>query len=163
MDRSRIGRWTVRRSVHFRPDSYRIVDRFHGMDDRTVRATWCGSYRCEVEAGDFTVVVDEPESAGGSNQGPQPTDLLLASMASCFALALVYAAGKREVVLSSVDVDATGVYDGARFRTVEISARLGCDPGEVDRLVRVAEGVCYVANTLRQPPEIVVSACHADG
>lgn len=133
------------------------------MDDRTVRATWGGGYRCEVEAGEFTLAVDEPESAGGTNTGPQPTDLLLASMASCFTLALAYAAEKRDVALSSIDVDVTGTYDGPRFRTIEISVRLGCDPAEVDRLVRVAEGVCYVANTFRQPPEIVVSRRHRDG
>lgn len=133
------------------------------MDDRTVRATWGGGYRCAVEAGEFTLAVDEPESAGGTNTGPQPTDLFLASVASCFTLALSYAAGKRDVALSSVDVDVIGTYDGPRFATIEISARLGCDPAEVDRLVRVAEKVCYVANTLARPPKIVVSGRPADG
>ena len=51
---------------------------------RTVSARWLGAYRCDVSAGDFTIPVDEPTSVGGTNEGPQPTELLLAALSSCF-------------------------------------------------------------------------------
>ena len=124
-------------------------------------ATWHGGYRCEVQAGEFALTVDEPVDVGGTNQGPQPTEVFLASIASCFTLALSYAAGKRSVELTHLEVSATGLYDGPRFSAIEITADIGCDPAEVDRLVSVAERVCYVTNTIRGQPPISISATGA--
>ena len=43
----------------------------------SARALWTGGWRCEVEAGGFCLVVDEPAEVGGTGTGPMPTDLLL--------------------------------------------------------------------------------------
>jgi uncharacterized OsmC-like protein len=125
-------------------------------EDRTVVGTWRGGYRCEVVTGGFTVEVDEPASAGGTDTAPQPTELLLASVASCFTLAIAYAAKKRSVELSGVSVRVTGTYDGPRFSALTIRAEIGCEDADLAELVAVAERVCYVTNTLREPPAIVV-------
>ncbi len=125
--------------------------------ERTVTAVREEGLRCRVRAGAFELIVDEPESVGGTDQGPQPTELFLASVASCFTLALAYSAGKRGIEPSSIDVETTGVYDGPRFRTVRITARVGgLDTDEVAKLVKAAERVCYVTNTLRETPEIEI-------
>jgi putative redox protein len=126
--------------------------------ERTVTAVREEGMRCRVHAGAFELVVDEPESVGGTDQGPQPTELFLASVASCFTLALSWSAGKRGLEPSSVEVETTGVYDGPRFSTVRITTRVGgLDPEEVATLVKAAERVCYVTNTLRRKPEIEIS------
>jgi putative redox protein len=125
--------------------------------ERTVTAVREDGLRCRVRAGRFDLVVDEPESVGGTDEGPQPTELFLASVASCFTLALSRSAAKRGLEPSSIEVDTTGVYDGPRFSTVRITARVGgLVPDEVDTLVTAAERVCYVTNTLRRTPEIEV-------
>ena len=62
--------------------------------ERRASARWDGDLRAVVDAGGFQLIVDEPESVGGTNRGPQPTDVLLASIASCFAIAMAYAARK---------------------------------------------------------------------
>ncbi len=36
--------------------------------------------RTEIEAGEHRWLADEPEAAGGENTGPDPYDLLLASL-----------------------------------------------------------------------------------
>lgn len=127
--------------------------------ERTASGRWRGGWRCDVEVGDFTLRVDEPESvSGGTNTGPQPTDLLLASVASCFTLALGWAARKRSIELTHLVVDATGVYDGPSFREIRIDARLDCPAEAVDRLVASAERVCYVTNTIRGGVDLVVTA-----
>jgi uncharacterized OsmC-like protein len=95
---------------------------------------------------------------GGSGTAPQPTEVFLASVASCFTLALAYAAKKATIELADLTVTVTGTYDGPRFTRLDIQARIGCDEAEVAALVEVAERVCYVTNTLRAPPEIVVEA-----
>jgi putative redox protein len=125
---------------------------------RAVESTWRGGWRCDVRAGDFVLASDEPESVGGTNSGPQPTELFLASIASCFTLAIVYSARKRSIVLRDLTVTVTGIYDGPRFRTINISSRLGCDPADVGPLVNAAQKVCYVTNTLRSGVELVVEA-----
>lgn len=126
--------------------------------ERTVSARWDGGLRAVVQAGEFELIVDEPESVpGGSNKGPQPTELFLASIASCFTIALAYSAGKRGVELADLDVDATGTYDGPRFSAVRISVRAAAPRGEeLAKLITAAERVCYVTRTLANPPTVEI-------
>jgi uncharacterized OsmC-like protein len=108
-----------------------------------------------VSAGRFELIVDEPESVGGTDQGPQPTELLLASIASCFTLAMAYAAGKRGVELAGLQVRATGTYDGPRFSAIQLSIQ--ADAPDLDglrQLVPMAQRLCYVTNTLRRSPTL---------
>ncbi len=125
---------------------------------RTVTGTWHGGYHCTVEAGAFTIEVDEPESAGGTDRGPQPTDLFLAAIASCFTLAIGHAARKRSIDLDGLSVRATGRYDGLRFGAVHVEARVGVPEAELEGLVQAAERVCYVTNTLRSGVQLTTRA-----
>ena len=114
--------------------------------------------RCEVAVAGFTVSVDEPKSVGGTGLAPQPTDLFLASVASCFALALVYSAGKQGLELDSVRVQVIGEYAGPRFGAVRLAVDVaGPTPEELAQLIEAAERVCYVSNTLRAAVEVTVS------
>jgi putative redox protein len=125
-----------------------------------VCAAWTpGPLRCDVAVDGFDIAVDEPESAGGTGQAPQPTDLLLASVASCFTLALVHSAAKRAIALGGVRVDVVGDYVGHGFGTVHIGVEVaGPSPAELDTLISAAERVCYVTNTLRAGVEVTVTA-----
>jgi putative redox protein len=121
------------------------------VSSRSVSSDWLpGPLRCEVTAGAFRIAVDEPESAGGTGAAPQPTDLLLASVASCFTLAFVHSAAKRAIPLTGLRVDVVGDYAGRSFSAVHISvAATGPDPQDVAGLLEAAARVCYVTNTLR--------------
>ncbi len=110
----------------------------------------------ELEGG-HVLVVDEPTSvAGGGNAGPQPTGLFLASLSSCFALAVAWAARKRDLELPGLQVKATGVYDGPRFSRVRLEVSVDSDPDTVRPLLERAKQFCYVSNTLRTECEIQV-------
>lgn len=122
---------------------------------RAVSARWSGGLRADVDAGGFLVVADEPASVGGTGTGPQPTELLLASIASCFTLAVAYSATKRSITLEDLNVDVTGTYEGACFRAFRIDVRAAAPTGEeMVALVEAAKRVCYVTRTLASPPEI---------
>lgn len=123
----------------------------------TVVARWEGGWRCRVEAGGFDLVVDEPPSAGGTGAGPMPTEYLLAATASCYALALAWAAGKRGFTLSGLAVTATGTYDGPRFSRLQLAVAADAPAAEVEKLVEPALRVCYVSNTLAAAPAIEVT------
>jgi uncharacterized OsmC-like protein len=129
------------------------------VTSRRVEATWePGPLRCEVAVEGFTVSVDEPESVGGTGLAPQPTDLFLSSVASCFALALVYSAGKQGLELTSVRVQVIGEYAGPRFGAIRLAVDVaGPPPEERAQLIEAAERVCYVSNTLREAVEVTVS------
>jgi putative redox protein len=112
-----------------------------------------------VNTGEFEIRVDEPESAGGSNTGPQPTEVFLASLASCFALAIAHVARKREVELPDLAVKATGTYDGPKFVNIRLDVTSSHnDREELASCVERASSVCYVSNTLRvlDDTEVVV-------
>ena len=122
----------------------------------TAVATWRGGWLCSVDAGGFPLTVDEPPSVGGTGRGPMPTDLLLASLSSCYALALAWAARKRGIELPDLVVAATGTYDGQCFGALELTVRTSLPPAEIEPLLEPAKRVCYVSNTLVDAPEIDV-------
>lgn len=126
------------------------------VSERSVHARWDGGLRVHVDAGGFAIVSDEPDSVpGGSGTGPQPTELLLASIASCFTIALAYTAAKRNIELKDLFVDVTGRYDGPRFDAFRIAVRVR-EPrdAQLTRLIEAAKRVCYVTRTLSEPPKI---------
>jgi uncharacterized OsmC-like protein len=113
--------------------------------------------RAEVDAGGFPLVADEPETFGGTGSGPQPTELLLASIASCFTLAVAHSAAKRDVPLTELSVEVTGYYEGPRFTAFRMVVHTDVPPGaELDAVIAAARRVCYVTRTLAEPPEIDV-------
>lgn len=124
---------------------------------RSVTSQWTGGMRAVVSAGGFELVVDEPAEFGGSDTGPQPTDMFLASAASCFTLALVHAARKRDLDLGELRVVATGTYTGLAFSRIELSVVADAPADVLEELLPAAERVCYVTNTLRDRPQLVIS------
>jgi putative redox protein len=129
------------------------------VTERTVQASWTGGLRAVVRAGDFELVVDEPVSAGGTGTGPQPTELLLASIASCFTLALAFSARKLGIELApDTRVEVTGQYQGPQFTSLRIVVHTSAPAGEdLGTLIKSAERVCYVTRTLRDSPKIEVA------
>ena len=121
-----------------------------------VRAHWDGGFRATVTVRGFTFVVDEPEAAGGTDDGPMPTEYLLGALASCYALAIAWAAGRGEVRLGELDVHATGEYDGQKFATITLEVHSDLPDDVLEPLLRSADRVCYVSRTLGTGPEVTV-------
>ena len=118
-----------------------------------VVSRWQGGYRCEVSVRGHTMVADEPESVGGTDAGPTPTERLLGSLAACFTMALSYAARKKDVSFGDdLEVRVEGTYDGPRFSgiAVRVVAATADDRATLEDLIPVAAGVCYVSNTIRE-------------
>jgi putative redox protein len=63
-------------------------------------------YEHEVEIREHRMIVDEPEEDGGGDQGPRPTELLAASLATCTAITIEMYAGRKEWELGAVEVTA---------------------------------------------------------
>ena len=123
----------------------------------TVEATWEGGYRCTVATRQFRIKIDEPESAGGGDTGPQPSEVFLASLAGCFALALYHEAKKRDIELPDLTVRATGTYHGPGFGRLAVEVKSGAERDVLESLIEPAKRVCYVSNTLRNVSEVDVT------
>lgn len=126
------------------------------MTDRVVRTRWTGGMRAVSDAAGFEIVVDEPVEHGGTDTGPQPTDLLLASVGSCMALSIAFVARKRGIELRGLEVEVVGTYRGLEFERIVASIRSETAREVLEQLIPQAERVCYVSNTLRHSPELVV-------
>ena len=134
-----------------------MTEQASGGATNSAVARWKGGWRCEVDAGSFSLDVDEPVSYGGTGSGPMPTDLLLASLSSCYALAIVWAAGKRGVEVPDLEVTAIGTYAGPRFSAFELVVTTSLPEQDLQPLLERAGRVCYVSRTLEQPPTITVT------
>ena len=129
------------------------------MGDKTlsVESTWEGGYRCTVSTRQFRIHIDEPESAGGGDTGPQPSEVFLASLAGCFTLAMYHVAAKRGIELPDLSVTASGTYQGPGFARLAVSVKSGADRAVLEALVEPAKRVCYVSNTLRNVSDVEVT------
>jgi putative redox protein len=121
-----------------------------------VTATYHGGYSATVHARSHTIAVDEPESAGGEDGGAMPTELLAASLASCFALALGHVARKRERDLPGLTVTVEGRRPGRelRYDRFTVTAVADVPQEELEALIERARRFCWVSNTFADPPHI---------
>jgi uncharacterized OsmC-like protein len=121
-----------------------------------VTATWLRGFEARVETRGHVIAVDEPVEDGGTNAGVMPTELLAASIASCFCLALAFAAGKRGRELPGLEVGVRRVRAGRelRYERFEVEARAEVPEEELAALMEPARRVCWVSNTLAHGVEL---------
>lgn len=121
-----------------------------------VVSRWQGGYRCLVSARTHEWTADEPESVGGGDAGPTPTELLLGALASCFLMAIWHIAKRDDVELpEDLEVHVDGTYDGPRFSALRVQVHGDADyHAAIEELLPRAARVCYVSNTLRRVPDI---------
>jgi putative redox protein len=115
-----------------------------------VVATWRGGMATDVRARGHEVRVDEPETAGGADSGMMPTELFCAALASCFCLAVGFAAGKRDLDVPGLKVTVTAERAGTelRYEQLVVMTEAAVEPELLARLVERARPLCWVSNTL---------------
>ena len=89
------------------------------------------NYRCDIEAGGHRLSVDEPASVGGQDVGPNPYELLAASLGSCTAITLRMYAERKQWPLDRIEVSVT--LDRIHARDCEDCES---EDGWVDRFVK---------------------------
>jgi putative redox protein len=117
-------------------------------------AYWKGGYHVQVPVRGFEVVSDEPPDYSGEDNGPTPTELFLASLVACFAMAVAYAARKGGVELPDLQVTVDGDYEGLRFSALRLGVISTLARSELEPLVETAKTYCYVSNTLLGNPRL---------
>jgi uncharacterized OsmC-like protein len=115
-----------------------------------VVASWRGGFATDVTARGHAVRVDEPETAGGGDSGMMPTELFCAALASCFCLAVGFAARKRDLDVPGLEVTVTAErVDGElRYEHFVVTTRAELEPTVLAKLVKRARPFCWVSNSL---------------
>lgn len=62
-------------------------------------------YHTDITAGGHTLVADEPESVGGTDDGPDPYALLLSALGACKAITVRMYADRKEWPLERLEID----------------------------------------------------------
>ncbi|WP_263789671.1 bifunctional alpha/beta hydrolase/OsmC family protein [Salinibacter sp.] len=93
-----------------------------------------GTYRTAIQAGRHALVVDEPESVGGDDDGPTPYGFLLSALGSCTGMTLRMYADRKEWPLDETIVRLS-------HEKVHAEDCEDCDTeqGQVDRITREIE------------------------
>jgi putative redox protein len=115
-------------------------------------------YTHDVEVDGHTVVSDEPESAGGADQGPSPTRLLAASLAACTATTVEMYADRKGWDLGRLEVVVDMEYDrppipSSFLVTLKLPAQLSEEQRE---RIQVIAGKCPVHRALAGDVEVSI-------
>jgi putative redox protein len=130
-----------------------------------VRSENQGGFRSCVKIRDFTLTIDQPKGFGGTNTGPKPSEVLLASLAACQDVTWRLYADALGIPLRSTQVELDGLQDLRGFLDVDATTRAGFQkivgtvtvdsPAadvDIDRLKRTVDLHCPVLDDLRAIP-----------
>ena len=116
----------------------------------------------EVAIRDFRIKIDEPTSLGGSDQRPNPVELVLAALGACQEITYRLYADTLGIPLNAVSVKLTGRLDLRGFFAVDEGVRPGlrdihatvaidspASTDDIERLKATVDRHCPVLDILR--------------
>ena len=116
------------------------------------------NYLMEIKTTSHTVMVDEPESIGGSNQYPNPAQYLLSALASCTAITIKMYADNKKLNVGEINVDvkmeeviSSGKTIKKIVKAVQFENPLEDD--QIERLLTIGSK-CPISKLLEQPIEM---------
>src|SRR6476619_1461078 len=138
---------------------------------RTVTVDWAGSVmegKGQVKAGTgaFTLPVTFPARIGEPAGHTSPEELMAASHAACYAMALNATLGRKGGSAARTLITATVTADKSEAGIKLVSSKLkataeglqGVDKTQFAEIAREAEGKCPISNALRGTMQIDVEA-----
>ena len=104
--------------------------------------------------------IDRPEAKGGRDKGAMGGELLLASLGGCFNSNLLAAIRARDLEINDIAIEISGdlAEAPARFSSINMVVKSGFDDrATFEKLVKMSERACIVANTLKGSVDLSVS------
>jgi putative redox protein len=125
----------------------------------TVTITHERADRFSINVRGHVLYVDQPVDDGGDDSAPTPTELFVASLASCVAFYARRYLQRHDLSEEGLSVSAEADLGSApaRVATMRVTVNLpaGVPEAKQGALLAVASH-CTVHNTLTNPPEVVV-------
>ncbi|AVK49350.1 osmotically inducible protein OsmC [Clostridium sp. MF28] len=140
-----------------------------GMTKFNAHLDWEDGTKNNVFIRDFSpIVIDEPDSFGGTNKGPNPVEYILAGAASCFSITFEIFASQEGIKLEKVSVDIEADLDFAVFfgikegergitsPTIKLNAVTSAPIEKVKEIATLALSASVVLNSLKAKVELTV-------
>ncbi len=111
----------------------------------------------EIEGG-HSLVIDEPKSAGGDDEGPSPTRAAAAALAACTAITCELYAERKGWELGAVEVEVDVEYgENSSFELLTVTLRIPepLESGQERRLLAIA-GKCPIHRALSGETAVVI-------
>ncbi|QRX62602.1 OsmC family protein [Dysgonomonadaceae bacterium zrk40] len=120
-----------------------------------------------VKARTFQMIIDEPTDLGGTNDGANPVEYLLAALSGCLNVMCHVVAQEMNFKLRGVEIQLAGklnpdklfgkeTADRAGYKeiTVEINPDTDADRATLERWLEVVESRCPVSDNLNNPTPV---------
>ncbi|MCD6323720.1 MAG: OsmC family protein [Desulfurococcales archaeon] len=132
-----------------------------------IKAELREGFKVISRAGSHTIVQDLPKTAGGGDEGPSPTEVLLAALAGCIGVVARFHAPKFGIKLEGLEIEVTGEYDVRGFMgeavkpgftsikaKVKVKAE-GASRDVISEFMKFVEAHCPISDT-------IVSGCRVE-
>jgi putative redox protein len=132
----------------------------------TISTAYLGDMLFETTMGSHAIQIDVPATMGGSDRGPTPPELFIASLGSCIGAFAATYCEKSGIDTSDMTVDFT--FDKAQdpVRLINLKATVNVPHGDCDRrekaILRVAEH-CPVHETITALEGVEIELVGQDG
>ena len=104
--------------------------------------------------------IDRPEAKGGHDKGAMGGELLLASLGGCFNSNLLAAIRARDLEINDIAIEVSGdlAEAPARFSAINMVVKSAFEDRDTfEKLVKMSERACIVANTIKGSVDLSVS------
>ncbi len=126
--------------------------------------------KINLRSGKFAVVIDEPKSLGGTDQGPSPIQMLLMSLAGCLNVTGHEVAKQRGLTLHGMKIRIEGVMNPCAFLGCSFEERAGfqnilvnivpdfegATNAQIEEWIKETENRCPVTDNIRADTNVEV-------
>lgn len=133
----------------------------------TLSATGEDGWVVNAKVGRHSVIIDQPESFGGSDQGPSPLDFVFVALASCLITIGKMVAMQRRIDLRGMQVEISGevnldvlrgkdTSERSGYKSIQADIRIDADLSDEEKKEFIAEidRRCPVSDNLINPTPI---------
>lgn len=135
----------------------------------SVKAKSENSTKTVVETRGFKMIIDEPENLGGTNDGTNPVEYLLAALSGCINVVGHLIAREMGFKLNGLEMELEGDLNPARFSGKSMEERAGykevrvivkpdanADKETLDKWLKVLESRCPVSDNISNPTPLKI-------
>lgn len=133
----------------------------------TAVAETVAGMKTKCTARGMSIILDEPVSLGGTDEGMNPVEALLSALGACKAIVANAFARHQKMTINGVRIELEGVLDPDGFQGKNPDAKIGFSkintryqfdspntPEEIEAYVEFIEAHCPVHDTLANPAEL---------
>ncbi|MGC8545907.1 MAG: OsmC family protein [Athalassotoga sp.] len=123
-----------------------------------------------VNTSKFKIIIDEPPNLGGTDDGPNPVEYVLAALGGCLNVVGHLVAKEMGMELKGLEMTIEGEMDPSKFMGKPTKERTGykeirvnlkpvtsADKATIDKWIKAVEDRCPVSDNLRNPTPIKIS------